>query len=647
MNNFVLLFDQILEMSLTASIAVIAVLLIRLALIRFPKKYSYWLWMVVLFRLLCPISIGSAFSIFNFVRYWSNFLERSDISPPSSEVEFLPNEQITTTAIPAMNGETASEQTAHTYASEETSYIPMETITSHWWKVAALIWIAGIAIFLGYSLYQYVRLHKRVKRATLLRHNIYECENISSPFVMGLFSPRIYLPYGLEKRKQDFILTHEKYHIRRGDHLIKLIAFLALGLHWFNPLVWISWFFLQRDMEMSCDEKVVSLLGNEFKKEYSSLLLSFSTNQRPNLGGPLAFGESDTEKRIKNILHFHQPGRLAAVLGIFLLAFLILGFGTSEVPSSDGGSSTGSKEGLLFFEETQVTEGRTGGVPGTDSNTTSDYMSPILVMEPVIDLDATTGADGYFVYYADEHRIIFGGYFGLFVYSKDEERLIRSVDLEPIGCNYTQGDSYCEIFVSEDGETVYLHPIDYTGMYVYEVTNNSLFEIAYDLTGVELYDGLTADGSATYMTPEGPVSDLMRGQYGTLGDIGYTDENGLNHYLLLPPLYTDTVYFEPEDITNLVMAEMTYENKVYRTTNKEALAYIEEYFSTAFFMGKEASACPFYDKMYLTRADGTVGIIYPATDSCASFRTPTGDYDYLSGDNSELWNFFPGISKGE
>lgn len=268
-------------------------------------------------------------------------------------------------------------------------------------------------------------------------------------------------------------------------------------------------------------------------------------------------------------------------------------------------------------------------------------MGSILVTEPVIDLNAPTGADGYSVYYADEHQIIFGGYFGLFVYSKDEERLIRSVDLEPIGCNFTQGDNYCEISVSADGKKVYLHPINIDSMYVYDAVDNSLIEIAYDLTGIELYEGFTQEGQATYPTPEGQTSDPMLGNYGTLGDIGYIDENGLTHKLLVPPLYTDTVYFEPEDIQNLVMAEMTYGGKIYRTTNKETLTYIEEHFSTASPI-EGGDDCPFYDKMYLTRADGTVGILYPATDSCATFQTPSGYYDYSSGDSSEFWSFFPG-----
>lgn len=642
MNTLILVFNRIWEISLTASVIIPAVLIVRCILLRFPKKYSYRLWLVVLFRLLCPVAVNSIFSIYNLFSYWMVNLPsvlKNDLFP--SEAVVLPDEQLTTTAIPDHSGAIASEQITHTYIPAEASYIPTEIVIPDWWKIAALVWLTGIGLIAAYSLYQYVTLHKQVKKATLLSSNAYECENISSPFVIGLFSPRIYLPYRLEKEKQEFILAHERCHIKRGDHLIKLLAFLALCLHWFNPLVWFSWFFLQRDMEMSCDEKVISLLGNEIKKEYSTLLLSFSSNQRMNPGGPLAFDESDTGKRIKNILRFHPPGRLASILGTVLLVVAILGFGTDEISVSDGILLTNSGQDALASEETYVIRDTSNAVPGTDSSTTSDYMASILITDPTIDLNASTGADGALVYYADEHQIIFGGYFGLFVYSKDEERLIRSMDLAPIGCNFTQGDNYCEISVSADGKKVYLHPVNLDSMYVYEVADHSLIEIAYDMTEVNLYDGLSPEGHAAYMTAEGQTYDPIFGQYGTLGEIGYVDENGLVHKLLVPPLYTDTVYFEPEDIQNLVMAEMAYGGKIYRTTNKEALAYIEKHFSAATPI-KSEDDCPFYDKLYLTRADGTVGIVYPATDSCATFRTPGGDYNYSTEDSSKFWSFFPG-----
>lgn len=341
-------------MSLTASAAIMAVLLLRCTLLRFSKKYSYLLWLVVLFRLLCPAAFSSIFSIFNLLDYRLNYSFMPQNFSSQSEAVILPDEQISVTAVPNANKAIAYEQIVQTYTPTEASYIPTEAVTPDWWKLAALVWLAGIGIIAAYSLYQYVQLHKRVKKATLLQPNVYECESISSPFVMGLFSPKIYLPCGLEKANQEFILTHEKCHIKRGDHLIKPIAFFALCLHWFNPLVWLFWFFLQRDMEMSCDEKVISLLGSERKKDYSSLLLSFSTNGRIRLGGSLTFGESDTEKRIKNILHFHPPGRLAAVLGVVLLIAAILVFCTDEVSVSDGIFSANSGSSALSHETTYI-----------------------------------------------------------------------------------------------------------------------------------------------------------------------------------------------------------------------------------------------------------------------------------------------------
>lgn len=317
------LFEILWEMSLIASIVIGCVLLARCFMHRLPKKYSYMLWLVVLFRLICPVSVSSEFSIFNLAHFrvdWSG-------ATVTEAVTEFPGEDITHTnyiyedAVVMENY--AYETAVHTYTLTELS-IPARI------RLASGIWFFGVAAILFYSIRMYMKFREKVSGATLLRDNIYECENIPSPFVMGIILPKIYIPYRLTKEEQSYILAHENYHIRRCDHLIKMAAFFMLTVYWFNPLVWVSYILMCRDMEMSCDEKVLSQLGVQIKQDYSTLLLSFAMNKRLNFAGPLAFGETDTGKRVKNVLRFQQPKVWGSVLGVVLLAAVILGCATNE-----------------------------------------------------------------------------------------------------------------------------------------------------------------------------------------------------------------------------------------------------------------------------------------------------------------------------
>lgn len=345
-------FSQLLEMSITASIVIIAVLIVRCLLQRLPKKYSYCLWAVVLFRLLCPVSISSVFSIFNLGGYeWKRFLGLTDVTE-AENVVMLPSEEITVTELA---GETAGAVTMHEYTPGVYEYAAVDSAVPMWLQMAAVLWLIGIVAILFYSIYTYGKFRKTVEKATFLQENIYECENIPSPFVMGVFSPKIYIPYHLNEEEQAYVLTHEKYHIKRCDHIVKIVAFLVLSLYWFNPFVWLAYFFACRDMEMSCDEKVLSMLGNEIKQDYSVLLLSFATNRRLSFAGPLAFGESDTGKRVKNVLRFQKPKVWGSILGIGLLALVVLGCATNEkeedVVEATGTDTNAGTEKINVYDE--------------------------------------------------------------------------------------------------------------------------------------------------------------------------------------------------------------------------------------------------------------------------------------------------------
>lgn len=264
------LLPMILNMSLTASVIIAAVLLVRLVLRRAPKIFSYALWAVVLFRLLCPVSLSSAFSLLGLLD-----TPAQESGPYTTAVEYVPFDmahtpelEVQLPAPPAVN-DAVDEALPQEHAALGAD--PMEGVLA----IATLVWLAGILVMAVYSVVSLIRLRRSLVGAVLLERNVWLADHISTPFVLGLLRPKIYLPSSLPEQERSYILLHERHHIRRLDHLVKLLAFLALCIHWFNPLVWLAFALLGRDMEMSCDEAVLKKLGEDVRADYSaSLLLS-------------------------------------------------------------------------------------------------------------------------------------------------------------------------------------------------------------------------------------------------------------------------------------------------------------------------------------------------------------------------------------
>lgn len=196
-------------------------------------------------------------------------------------------------------------------------------------RVASVIWILGLEALLLYNGISLLRLRRRLAGAVRIRENIYEIDQVESPFVFGIICPRIYLPTTLQEKETDYIILHERTHIRRGDHIVKLISFLALVLHWFNPLVWLAFFLSERDMEMSCDESVMKHMNGDIRAEYAASLLSLATGERRIAGAPLAFGEGGTKERVKNIMHYKKPTAAVIVVGLLAVLFLLAILGSN------------------------------------------------------------------------------------------------------------------------------------------------------------------------------------------------------------------------------------------------------------------------------------------------------------------------------
>lgn len=314
----------ILNMSITGSVVILFVLLARLLLKKAPKVFSYALWSVVLFRLMCPVSITTDFSLMKL--FDTPAVENSQ---HTTAVEYIPYDVVHTQELevrlpvpPAVN-EAVNEVLPQEHAALGAD--PLEGV----FAIGSMIWMLGIGAMAIYSVASCILLRRNLIGAVLLRKNIYLADGIGTPFVMGIIRPRIYLPSALSEQEQRYIILHEQHHIHRGDHIIKALAFLALCIHWFNPLVWVAFVQSSKDMEMSCDEAVVKKLGESIRTDYSASLLSLSTGRRMIAGTPLAFGEGDTKSRIKNMLNWKQAKPAVIFLSVVAVILAVIVCGTN------------------------------------------------------------------------------------------------------------------------------------------------------------------------------------------------------------------------------------------------------------------------------------------------------------------------------
>lgn len=308
------LFLAVLNMSLTASYVIVFVIIIRLLLKKIPKIYSYVLWFAVLFRLICPFSFDSLFSL----------IPKSVNIP--QDIAYSPKPEINS-GIAAIDS--AVNNVLPPPLNAAASANPMQI----WIAIGEAIWLIGIAVLIIYSVYATVKLYRNLRFAKHLEDNIYIINGYKTPFVFGIVNPKIYLPNHLTESEKSYVLLHEQTHIKRLDHIVKLAFFIVTCIHWFNPLVWIAFYLMGEDMELSCDEKVVKQMGNSIKKEYSSSLLSMSTGRRILGGSPIAFGENNTEGRIKNILNYKKPSLWVLIVVSIVIVIFIIGLIT--IPNSD------------------------------------------------------------------------------------------------------------------------------------------------------------------------------------------------------------------------------------------------------------------------------------------------------------------------
>lgn len=292
------IFQKALNMSIAAGWLILAVIALRLLLRRAPKRFRLLLWAVVGLRLALPWSIESALSL----------IPSAQTLPEGIMLERAP---VLDTGISALNGAINPGFTAAFTPELGASANPLQVLL----PIAAALWMLGAAAMLLWALVSWLRLRKRVREAVRLEENVYECE-IASPFVLGLFRPRIYLPFSLENGERELVLAHERAHITAGDHIIKPLGWLLLAAHWYNPLVWLAYALFCRDIELACDERVVRGLSLSDRADYSQALLDLSRPRGGVRACPLAFGESSVKGRVKSVLSYKKPAFWLVLLAV-------------------------------------------------------------------------------------------------------------------------------------------------------------------------------------------------------------------------------------------------------------------------------------------------------------------------------------------
>ena len=332
------LFLKIINMSISASWLILAVLILRLVLKKAPKWVNVLLWGIVAVRLICPLSFESALSL----------IPSSETIPLDIEMAAKPTID---SGVPAINS--VVNPVLSSFAPPQhvlTSANPLQI----WIPILNIIWLIGVGALLLYTAVSYWRLCRKVDTAVRYKGNIFQSENVSSPFVLGIIKPRIYLPFNMNGQDLEHVVAHEQAHIRRKDHWWKPLGFLLLTIHWFNPLMWLAYVLLCRDIELACDEKVIKELGNEQRADYMQALVACSVNRSMIAACPLAFGEVGVKERVKSVMNYKKPAFWVIIIAVIICVGVAACFLTN--PKQDRYTlrivvPAGSQEEFVYTEE--------------------------------------------------------------------------------------------------------------------------------------------------------------------------------------------------------------------------------------------------------------------------------------------------------
>ena len=356
---------QIILLQIQIITAVVLVLMLRFAMKNLPKIYSYILWILVFVRLMCPISLETNFSIMPSQEKSAEWVEQllsqnngmDDAVYTQDHFNNIPKETVAINSdahaadadLSVRNDKAYAyfNQNMNGYSGINTFDVSDDKAIQKWsytFMALFVIWILGIAVIMGYNAFALMKVRKTLQDARPLKENIYVSSTISAPFTLGVIRPQIYIPDGLKDEEQLYIICHENVHIKRKDYIIKSIAFILTALYWFNPFVWLAFYFLERDMEMSCDEKVIKIMGTDIKKQYSQSLLNFAQGKGITAITPLTFGENNVKQRIKNVLSYKNAKRFSIAIGIVILVAAGIALFTTHASADENAATLSDAE---------------------------------------------------------------------------------------------------------------------------------------------------------------------------------------------------------------------------------------------------------------------------------------------------------------
>jgi len=385
------MFISFLNRNISITYLIVVIILARYLLRNAQKKILCILWILVGIRMLVPVSFQSILSVIP----RATTIPRTIFHQSANTITNINGTGTGSTHIVTHPVTTIPSKV------NLPSSLNNEQIVIY---VLITIWIVGVLGLLCYGMITILSLKRRIATAIPLRENIYQCDMISSPFVMRMLTPRIYIPFTLEENSLPYVINHEKVHIRRRDHLIKPLGFLLLSFYWFNPFVWAAYLLLCRDIELACDEKVIDEIGTHEKKAYSSTLLACSTRNRRYMLHPLSFGEVGVKNRIKNILNYKKPSSWITLIAILTVIIICICFMSDPQNKDQNKSNPNSSTGKLTGTPSQTPQ----TAPTTTVEPTLTAVEPTLTTVPMTPTPQPTpmmNKDGFFIYDQSKENI--------------------------------------------------------------------------------------------------------------------------------------------------------------------------------------------------------------------------------------------------
>lgn len=487
-----LIFIQILNNSFIASILILAVIIARLLIKKAPKWFTCALWGLVAIKLIIPFNIPSVYSLMP--RSVPLSQDRVSTWMKQPETTSQSNNNIGQILDNVANVKT----TGNLIQQAKSDYNLVHIVLT----VGSIVWIIGMVLILGISMVSYVQLKKRLKISKKKEHNIYICDGIISPFVMGVIKPQIYLTTGLSEQEYDCVLAHERGHIKRGDHLWKPLGFIVLVIYWFNPFCWLSYAMLCKDIELACDEKVTKNKDKNWKVSYCQALLDCDGKSKIFSACPVAFGEVSVKDRINTIITYKKPAIWMIAEALIIFAILLVCFMTSPykevakaievVKNEEVKVQKGTKESTIKSDK-KIKSKPIEYIENTEEKTISDdvvetpelldvsYEKPIIEIQDIenrlntfIPVDNIFGEPGYVYFthdihfYGEEYTEPTSEYFYAYIYNENYEPLMAAQGI----CFFSDVDNdgaYEAIFETTD--FVEEQPM----VEVYKKLNNSIF----------------------------------------------------------------------------------------------------------------------------------------------------------------------------